>query len=60
MTPEKKGASRKTAARMRRIREIRKKNNKERARSQITKEQAAMLLKTWSRQGIVRGPAKPM
>ena len=59
MTPVKKGSNRKKAARLRLLREVRKKKWDE-ARSQTTKEQVAILLKTWSRRGIVGGPAEPM
>ena len=59
MTPVKKGISRKNSARTRRLREVRKKKREE-ARSQTTKEQAAILRKTWSRQGIVRGTVDPL
>ena len=58
MTPAKKSTNRKRGGRMQRLREIRKKKREE-AREQKTKEQAAILLKTWSRLGIVPGPAEP-
>ena len=59
MTPVKKGISRKEAARMRRLREIRNRRREE-VRSQKTKEQMAILLNTWSRQGIVRRTVDPL
>ena len=59
MTPVKKGINRRNSARTRRLREVRKKKREE-ARSQTTKEQVAILLKTWSRRGIVGGPAESM
>ena len=52
MAPVKKLTDRKHAARMRRLREMRKRKREE-AKSKETREQAAILLKTWSRQGIV-------
>ena len=58
MTPAKKSTNRKMGGRMRRLREIRKRKREE-ALSQKTKEQVAILLKTWSRLGIVPGPAEP-
>lgn len=58
MTVAKKATSRKKGARMRRLGEIRKRMRAE-VQSQTTKEQVAILLKTWSRQGIVREPAEP-
>ena len=58
MTLVKKGITRERSARMRRLRQIRKKKREE-TLSQITKEQVAILLKTWSRLGIVPRPAEP-
>ena len=58
MTPAKKSTNRKMGGRMRRLREIRKRKREE-ALSQKTKEQVAILLKTWSWLGIVPGPAEP-
>ena len=53
MAPVKKSTGRKRQARMRRLREIGKKKREE-AITQVTREQVAILLKAWSRQGIVR------
>ena len=48
----KKSTGRKRQSRMRRLREIGRKKREE-AKTLVTREQAAILLKAWSRQGIV-------
>ena len=53
MAHEEKSANRKSSARMRRLREMKRKKREE-ERAGITKEQAAFLLKNWSEMGIVQ------
>ena len=53
MAPAKKGANKKASARMRRLREIRRRKREE-SKTQITKEQVAILLRTLSEHGIVQ------
>ena len=53
MAHEKKGAKRKNSARMRRLREMRRKKTEEEQATK-TREQIAILLSDWSQRGIVR------